>query len=349
MNIKDIKINLKPLRYLDVIKGKYVYNKCIHINDGIIEKINDKGSGLNLEGITLIPGLIDTHVHITYHFPWEKKDGIKNNQMKTLNAGFTTIRDLGSEKIVEVLDDDFSPNIIWAGKPIFKKDLKNKSIKDNLKERINSEAIKIFESKNNLISLKDLKEIVKTSTVPVAIHAIHPEEVEIASASGCRSIEHCSYIDKFHFNKNTYVCPTFSNPSQYLNNFNQYDYMFKDNMQEVKKYFEGIRDNNVQNISKIYPKAKLVFGTDSVAGMHGNNHYEFNFLKKLGLSNIEMIRLATIDAAEMLMIDNLGIIEEGCYADIIGVIGDPLKDINDLSNIVFVMKNGTIFVFKDEE
>lgn len=340
------KINLIPLRYLDVSKGKYVYNVNILINDRYIEKISKKITGYKniiLDDVTLLPGLIDTHVHITYCFPWEK-NGIKKNQQKTLEAGFTTIRDLGSEKIINVENTDFSPNILWSGKPIFKKDLEERSIEDNLKLRNHSDVIKIFESKHNPIGLKDLKKIINISSSPVAIHAIYPEEIELASLSGCRSIEHCSYVDKFHYNNKTYICPTFSNPSQYLDNFDNYRFMFGEKYNESKNYFQDIKENNIRNISKIYPRAKLVFGTDSVAGMHGNNQYEFSFLEKLGMSNLEMIRLATNTASEMLEMPEIGEIGEGCYADIIGVIGDPLKNINDLLNIVFVMKNGITFI-----
>lgn len=340
------KINLIPLRYLDVSKGKYIYDANILINGRYIEKVSENIVGYKnilLDNVTLLPGLIDTHVHITYCFPGEK-NGIKKNQKKTLEAGFTTVRDLGSEKIIEVKDKDFSPTILWSGKPIFKKDLEEKSIEDNLKLRSHSDAIKIFESKHNPIELKDLKKIINLSSIPVAIHAIYPEEVEIASLSGCRSIEHCSYIDKFHYNNETYVCPTFSNPSQYLDNFDNYRFMFGERYNESRNYFQDIKQNNIQNVSKIYPKARLVFGTDSVAGMHGNNQYEFSFLEKLGMSNLEMIRLATITASEMLGMPEIGEIDRNCHADIIGVIGDPLKNIDDLLNIVFVMKNGITFI-----
>lgn len=337
-------ITLCPERYLDVVKGKYVYNQCIDVDNGIITSIKPSKKGMQLNDVTLIPGLIDTHVHITYMFP--TNDSIQKNQEKTLLAGFTTVRDLGSESIVKVYNQDLSPRILWSGKPIFKKETENRSISDCINSRSRSDAIKVFESKRDLFGPEKLKSIVKQSPVPVAIHAVFPEEIQSASKSGCRSIEHCSYANEgMNFSKDTYICPTFSNPSNYLNNFDAYDFMFGRNNKEVRNYFEDIRQNNLANISKIYPeKCKLVFGTDAVAGMHGNNQYEFEFLSNLGVSNLDMIRMATIDAADMLMTDKIGRIDEGCYADIIGVKGNPLKNINDLKNIVFVMRSGVIFL-----
>lgn len=339
-------VSLLPDRYLDVRRGKYIQSPIISVSGLYITALDgnySKKNTIDLKGITLLPGLIDTHVHITYTFP--ENDSIKENQRKTLYAGFTTVRDLGSEKIIDVNEDDISPYILWSGKPIFKKDLNSKSIDQLLSERKKSDYIKIFENKNDLIGADTLKRIVNKSSVPVAIHAIYPEEIEQANRSGCRSIEHCSFVNAETFIDNgTYVCPTFSNPSQYLNNFSKYSFMFGDNNSKVRDYFTQIQKNNIKNIKKIWPsKCNIVFGTDSVAGMHGNNHYEFSFMSQLGMSPIQMIQSATCDAADMLEQDKIGEIKIDAYADLIGVKGNPLRDINDLKNIEFIMKGGKVF------
>jgi len=87
---------------------------------------------------------------------------------------------------------------------------------------------------------------------------------------------------------------------------------------------------------------RLVFGTDAGVLPHGRNATEFDALVTAGLTPIEAIRSATIDAATALRRDDIGRIAIGAAADLIAIPGDPLRDVSALSQPVFVMRKGKI-------
>ena len=87
----------------------------------------------------------------------------------------------------------------------------------------------------------------------------------------------------------------------------------------------------------------IVNGSDAVAGLHGQNALEEVWLVKAGLTPMEAIRAATVDAAKLLGLeDKIGEIKGGKLADIIAVNGNPLEDITSLERVQFVMKNGQV-------
>jgi imidazolonepropionase-like amidohydrolase len=80
-----------------------------------------------------------------------------------------------------------------------------------------------------------------------------------------------------------------------------------------------------------------------VAGLHGHNPRELEWLVKAGLTPAEALRAATIDAARLLGLEGkVGEIKQGAFADIIAVAGDPTKDINAVEHVLFVMKGGQV-------
>jgi imidazolonepropionase-like amidohydrolase len=89
---------------------------------------------------------------------------------------------------------------------------------------------------------------------------------------------------------------------------------------------------------------KIALGFDaSEKGMHGKNATELASMVKRGLTPVEAIQAATINAAELLSWqDRVGAIEPGKFADLIAVVGDPLNDITVLQNVIFVMKGGEV-------
>ena len=88
---------------------------------------------------------------------------------------------------------------------------------------------------------------------------------------------------------------------------------------------------------------KIAFGTDVNVGMHGSNAKEFLLLKKAGMTETDMIRSATIIAAELLgLSERVGTITIGKDADIIATEGNPIKNISELLNVNFVMKQGKV-------
>jgi imidazolonepropionase-like amidohydrolase len=88
---------------------------------------------------------------------------------------------------------------------------------------------------------------------------------------------------------------------------------------------------------------KVAFGTDAAVYPHGLNAHEFAVMVKLGLTPLQSIQAATINAADLLgWSDKIGAVEAGKWADIIAVDGDPLQDVTTLEKVKFVMKGGEV-------
>ena len=122
-------------------------------------------------------------------------------------------------------------------------------------------------------------------------------------------------------------------------------------VEDGKKFSPTVKENVSQanqNLFEIlnfaYKKnVKIAFGTDVNVGMHGSNAKEFLLLKKAGMTETDMIRSATIIAAELLgLSERVGTITIGKDADIIATEGNPIKNISELLNVNFVMKQGKV-------
>jgi imidazolonepropionase-like amidohydrolase len=155
------------------------------------------------------------------------------------------------------------------------------------------------------------------------------------------SIEHGSYIDdagiaamKEH---GTYLVPTL-----YLG-----DWMF-DNAEQTHMpppllaKARGVIPAARRNIAHAFAGGvKVAFGTDAAVYPHGLNGHEFAVMVKLGLTPLQAIQAATVNAADLLgWSGQVGSLEPGAWADIIAVDGDPLKDVTTLERVKFVMKGG---------
>ena len=88
---------------------------------------------------------------------------------------------------------------------------------------------------------------------------------------------------------------------------------------------------------------KVAFGTDAAVYPHGLNAHEFAVMVKLGLTPLQAIQAATVNAADLLgWTGKVGTVEPGAWGDIIAVDGDPLKDVTTLERVRFVMKGGEV-------
>jgi imidazolonepropionase-like amidohydrolase len=89
---------------------------------------------------------------------------------------------------------------------------------------------------------------------------------------------------------------------------------------------------------------KIAFGSGVGPFPHGTQTKEFEFMVKFGMTPVQAIRAATIDAAQLMgWQDRVGSIEAGKFADIVAVEGDPTSDITELERVKFVMKGGHVF------
>ena len=177
----------------------------------------------------------------------------------------------------------------------------------------------------------------------VAAHAHGAQGILWASQAGVDSIEHGSYIDDAaiaEMKKNgTYLVPTL-----YLGDW----------------FIEHAAENHVPDFLLVKAKAvmpaarknvahafasgvKVAFGTDAAVYPHGLNAREFAVMVKLGLTPLQAIQAATVNAADLLgWSDKIGGIDPGKWADIIAVDGDPLQDVTTLEHVKFVMKGGAV-------
>jgi imidazolonepropionase-like amidohydrolase len=115
----------------------------------------------------------------------------------------------------------------------------------------------------------------------------------------------------------------------------------------IRKKAETILPIARQSLARaIAAGVKIGFGTDAAVFPHGENAKEFAVYVKLGMSPIDALRTATINAAEVLGVSDRGAIEPGKLADLVAVPGDPLRDITATERVSWVMQGGKVVVEK---
>jgi imidazolonepropionase-like amidohydrolase len=386
---------------LDVKTGKMLDNVYVLIENGKIEKIQASAPDvkthtlIELPNATLVPGLIDSHTHLTFDpnfgyqelgvsIPKEALIGAKNARI-TLEAGFTTVRNLGASGYTDVALRDAinegmvpGPRIIASGPALsitgghcdqnllpYEWHAKSDGAADGVEHvqqkvreiiKYGADVIKICatggvlskgdDPRASQYTLEEMKAIVADAHRlgrKVAAHAHGAQGIAWASEAGVDSIEHGSYIDdeaiaimKKH---GTYLVPT-----QYLS-----DWM-KENAEKIhlpEMYAEKMKTTTAvsrQNIGKaIRAGVKIAFGTDAAVYPHGLNAHEFAVYVQEGMTPLQAIQTATVNAADLLgWSDRIGSLDEGKFADIVAVNGDPTKDVTLLQNPVMVMKGGVV-------
>jgi imidazolonepropionase-like amidohydrolase len=178
----------------------------------------------------------------------------------------------------------------------------------------------------------------------VAAHAHGAEGIKWATEAGVDSIEHGSYIDdegialmKQH---GTYLVPT-----EYLMDWMEQN---ADAIHLPEMYRQKMRDVTAasrKNVGKAMAAGvKIAFVTDAAVYPHGLNAHEFAVYVRMGMTPMEAIRTATVNAADLLgWSDRVGSLETGKYADLIAVDGDPTQDVTTLERVKFVMKGGEVY------
>ena len=174
----------------------------------------------------------------------------------------------------------------------------------------------------------------------VACHAYSGEGLQRALDGGCDSIEHGLLISDAQIaqmkRQGTWFCPTIAI---------YYKDWSPENTPEGKRDRARAADHEQSFKKALQAGLKIVYGTD-VGGFSWEEPIaqDFSYMVKFGMSPVEALRSATIRPAEMLgMPGQIGVIAPGAYADIIAVEGDPLKNIEALGNVSFVMKEGQVY------
>jgi imidazolonepropionase-like amidohydrolase len=178
----------------------------------------------------------------------------------------------------------------------------------------------------------------------VAAHAHGEEGMYRAVEGGVTSIEHGTYMSDRVMDlmkkKGTWYVPTI------------YAGRFVAEKAKVDGYFpEIVRPKAARIGAQIQDTAaqaykagvKIAFGTDMGVGPHGDNAREFVYMAEAGIPAAYALQSATLRAAEVLGVDDQGVIEAGKRADIVAMPGDPLADINAVLKVDFVMKDGVVY------
>jgi imidazolonepropionase-like amidohydrolase len=200
--------------------------------------------------------------------------------------------------------------------------------------------------KNVAFSPDELRTAVEEANrlnLPVAVHAHATEGIKQAVRAGVRSIEHGTFLDDeaidLMVEHGTYLVPTI-----YIGDY--YGKVRKLRAQEKNdEYYEKYRAKFLSMVGKAHAAGvRIAVGLDLGGYNMDPRHFvgEFSVLVEAGLTPMQAIQAGTRVAAELLMWDSLGTIEQGQLADIIAVSGNPLEDISALEDVGFVMIDGKI-------
>ena len=365
-------------------KGGVTRNVSIVVQGSRIARIDASAQGTtyDLKGLTVMPGWIDTHVHMDAHFDPNGKShspaSAKNetpqqtmlyaveNAYNVLMAGFTTAQSVGAP-----LDRDLrdaiargtipGPRLLTSLRPVDETTGTPDQIRKFVRQVASEGAdlIKIFATKSiregggpTLTQAQvdaacgEAKSLGKRAIV----HAQGPEGAMAAVLAGCTSVEHgyrlTDEVLDLMAQHGTYYDPNFG--------------LLLHNYIENKDKFLGIGNFNAQGFEymekgipigidtfkrSLTRKVKIIFGTDVGAGGLGRNFEEFIYrVRDGGQSPMEAIISATSRAAESIrMQDKIGTLAPGMEADIIALDGNPLDDITAVRRVVFVMKSGKVY------
>lgn len=178
----------------------------------------------------------------------------------------------------------------------------------------------------------------------VAAHAHGKEGMKRAIEAGVKSIEHGTYMDdeimRLMRRNGTYYVPTIM-AGRWVGEKAKIDGFFPE---VVRPKAAEIGPKIQQTFARAHKAGvNIVFGTDTGVSEHGNNAREFEYMVEAGMTPMDAIKSATSVAATFLELDDLGVVAEGKVADLVAVVGDPLRDITVLQRVEFVMREGTVY------
>jgi imidazolonepropionase-like amidohydrolase len=364
-------------------KGGVLHNTEVAVQGGKIQKVGVSLGKVDydLSNATVLPGLIDTHVHIAWHFGpdgrYQPRDsspatalgyGLENAYV-TLMGGFTTVQSVGSpidKDIREAIERGVLPGtrVLTSLGGISNPKLSVEELREEVRKyKANgADLIKMFAWSGTLqhgggsqtLSNEQIAAVcdeAKKVGLRTLVHVYGDEASRMVAESGCTAVEH-GFFDseatlKVLAARGTYFDPHTGMVIQnYLAN--------KPKFFRVGNYTQDEMDameHTIPIILATFKRAltvkglKIVYGTDAVAGSHGHNIEEMIYrVQKGGQDPGAAVISATSLAAESLnMSDRIGSITPGLYADLLAVAGDPVKDITVMRKVTFVMKGGSVF------
>ena len=392
-------IVLRCARMLDVKTGRLISPAVVVIEKDRIKSVNPatvpRGQLIDLGNVTLLPGLIDMHTHLSFDIEgaWLHRsvtDTAGDNALRgarnarnTLLAGFTTVRDVGSGYFVDValmraIDQDFipGPRVFPAGHSIgitgghcdttgYAPGVQERGPEQGVADgtdgvlkavryqiKHGAKVIKICATAGVLslegpvgaqqLSETEMRTIVEEGArhgVKVAAHAHGTEGIIAAVRAGVASIEHGSVLNdeaiRLMKERGTYLVPT-----SYLGQVIRLDAL-PPPIRAKAEYILPLARQSLQLAIK--SGVKIALGTDAAVIAHGQNAKEFGVLVERGMTPIDAIRTATVNAADLLGVNDRGSIAPGLLADLVAVPGNPLDNVRVLEDVRFVMKGGQVY------
>ncbi len=348
-----------------------------------IEQTRRARADYELGDVTLLPGLIDSHAHVAWYFtrggrlhqpgdgdtPVQSMLSMAANAYGTLLGGVTTIQSPGSPADRDLRDwiDDGGvpgPRILTSLEPITDPKLSADEMRALVRRRKadGADFIKIFASASirdggaQTLSDEQLRALcqeARAQGLRTIVHAHSSMSIRAAVTAGCGQIEHGVFADdatlRLMADRGVYFDP-------------QCGLIFRNYLENRARY-EGIGNYNAAGFAameraiplaadvirraRAVPGLQLVWGTDAVAGAHGRNVEDLICrVNEAGMSPMEAIVSATSTSARAFggeLATRIGALAPGMQADIIGVAGDPLRDITALRHVLFVMKGGRVY------
>jgi len=352
--------------------GGALRNTRVVVDQGRIVAVDAEASpvDIDLSRQTLMPGWIDTHVHLSWHFndkgksvssgdpPDVAERYTAENARATLDGGFTTVQSVGAAVDAIVRDKVnrgalVGPRILTSVRQIQDRAGDPDALR-TLVARTKLEGadlIKLFATTglgaggNQSMTDAQIQAAcgaTKAAGLRSVIHAIGDAGARAAVMAGCASIEHGTFVSDATLalmaDRGTYFDPNLLVLHNYLDKRDSFDF----SPQALETLERGIAPtlDVLQRARKLH--VKIVFGTDAVSGAHGRNAEEFVYRVRDGHERpMDAIVSATSLAAESLgLSDRIGSIAPGRDADLVAVDGNPLDDITAVRRVVFVMKSG---------
>ena len=363
-------------------KGGVLHDTRIVIEAGKIVAIDAKAGPVDydLRRLTVLPGWIDAHVHITWSFGPDGKNAgqggttpeatyaAASNAYATLMAGFTTVQSVGSPADIPLRDaiargELAGPRILTAAETINGRGPETGTPEEirafvRKQKAAGADVIKIYASggmRSGTMTLSQEQlnaacDEAKKLGLRTLVHAFR-DAVRAATIAGCTEIEHglgASDEDlKLMAERGTYLDPQagllLETYLQYKDRYLAAPYYTEEGFAAMKDLIPAHQDF-IKRALKI-PGLKIVYGTDAVAGAHGRNAEDFiHRVRDSGVDPMSaMVSANSLGAEALGMSDQIGSITPGLQADIIALDGDPVKDITAVRRVVFVMKGGVVY------
>jgi imidazolonepropionase-like amidohydrolase len=344
-----------------------------------------------------LPGMIDAHTHSTIYT--DETAGVpmlkqlsnppavevflaRKGAMRMLEAGVTTVRDLGADQYMDIAMRDLinrremigprmfvsgyglNVSMTATGKPAAP--VPGTATADGVAEVLRAvrqqiaagaDVVKMYASTGtdddtsgfetyNYDEIKAAVDAAHQFGKKIAVHSYGPDGARDAVRAGADSVEHATDMDDVTIaemvKRGTFYVPTIDHNRYYLNNWQKIGYA--DGFQEKSKLYI---QRNVETLRRAHKAGvKIAMGSDAIYSMFGENTRELGWFVRAGMTPEEALRTATVNAAELLgKKDELGAVAQGYFADLVAVQGDPTADIGvAINEVKWVMKSGLTVV-----